>query len=478
MEKQVKNSSITARDVDFAQWYTDVCRKAELMDYSSVKGFIIYRPYGYAIWEEIQHYLNLRFKETDHENVYMPMVIPESLFNKEKEHVEGFAPETLIATIGGKEKLEDRLIIRPTSEVLFCEHYANIISSYRDLPKKYNQWCSVVRWEKTTRPFLRGSEFLWQEGHTAHATEEEARFETLQMLKIYEELGSDLLAIPFLTGQKTEKEKFAGAKETYAIEALMHDGKSLQSGTSHYFGTGFANVFGIRFQDQQNQLQLVHQTSWGVSTRLIGSLIMVHGDDNGLVLPPFVAPTQVVIIPIMQQKPGVLEACQRVYDELKKSGIRVKIDLSSNSPGWKFAEYEMKGIPLRIELGPRDLEQGQCVVAQRNTKEKHTILLNDLGAKIPGLFKTMHQQMMVKAQDHLQTHITEAHSLNELIAILNTKGGYVKASVCDDLEVEVIVKEKAQATARVIPFNQLGLSSTCIITGKKATRIVYFARAY
>jgi prolyl-tRNA synthetase len=478
MEKPIKNDAITSRGLDFAQWYTDVCKKAELMDYSSVKGFIIYRPYGYAIWEQIQDYLDRRFKETGHENVYMPMVIPESLFNKEKEHVEGFAPETLIATIGGKEKLDDRLIIRPTSEVLFCEHYAKIVSSYRDLPKKYNQWCSVVRWEKTTRPFLRGSEFLWQEGHTVHATEEEARFETLQMLKIYESLGEDLLAIPFLTGQKTEREKFAGAKETYAIEALMHDGKSLQSGTSHYFGTGFAEAFGIKFQDQNNQLLPAHQTSWGVSTRLIGSLIMVHGDDNGLVLPPHVAPIQIVIIPIMQQKPGVLTKAKQLFDQLKALGYRVKMDDSNNSPGWKFAEYEMKGVPLRLEIGPRDMELNQCVLVQRNTKEKHLISLDQLSDKVASLFSLIHQQMFAQATKHLQDHITEVHSLEVLIDTLNTKGGYIKASVSDDPIVEEIIKEKAQATARVIPFNQIGIQDKCIITGKPATRIVYFARAY
>ncbi|NCA96191.1 MAG: proline--tRNA ligase, partial [Methanomicrobia archaeon] len=342
-QKVIKNDAITGRDVDFAQWYTDVCRKAELMDYSSVKGFIIYRPYGYAIWEQIQAYLDRQFKATGHENVYMPMVIPESLFLKEKEHVEGFAPETLIATIGGKNNLEDRLIIRPTSEVLFCEHYAKIITSYRDLPKKYNQWCSVVRWEKTTRPFLRGSEFLWQEGHTMHATEQEARDETLAMLGIYDKMGSDLLAVPFVTGRKTEKEKFAGAVETYSIEALMHDGKALQSGTSHFFGDGFAKAFNISFQDKDNTVKAPFQTSWGVSTRLIGSIIMVHGDDNGLVLPPYVAPIQVVLIPIQQNKPGILEKANEIKVALQALGLRVKLDDSDRSPGWKFAEYEMKG---------------------------------------------------------------------------------------------------------------------------------------
>ena len=478
MEKQIKNDAITSRDVDFAQWYTDVCKKAALMDYSSMKGFIIYRPYGYAIWEQIQTYLNRRFKATGHENVYMPMVIPESLFNKEKAHVEGFAPETLIATIGGKEKLDDPLIIRPTSEVLFCEHYAKIVNSYRDLPKKYNQWCSVVRWEKTTRPFLRGAEFLWQEGHTVHETEQEARFETLQMLKIYQELGEELLAIPFLTGRKTDREKFAGAIETYAVEALMHDGKSLQSGTSHYFGTGFAEAFGIQFQDRQNQLHPVHQTSWGVSTRLIGSLIMVHGDDNGLVLPPEVAPIQVILIPIMQQKPGVLTQAKILLDQLNQAGIRVTLDDTDNSPGWKFAEAEIKGIPLRLELGPRDLEQEQVVMVKRNDKQKTTVKFLDLLPQVKETLSLIQSEMLTKAKQHLHTNIREATSLEELITILNQFGGYVKVSVSDSDEVEKIVKEKAQATARVIPFDQVGIRATCAITGQPAKRIVYFARAY
>jgi prolyl-tRNA synthetase len=478
MEKQIKNEAITSRDVDFAQWYTDVCKKAELMDYSSVKGFIIYRPYGYAIWEQIQKYLDQRFKDTGHENVYMPMVIPQSLFNKEKEHVEGFAPETLIATQGGKEKLDDPLIIRPTSEVLFCEHYAKIVNSYRDLPKKYNQWCSVVRWEKTTRPFLRGSEFLWQEGHTVHETEQDARFETLQMLKIYEKLGQELLAMPFLTGRKTEKEKFAGAKETYAVEALMHDGKSLQSGTSHYFGTGFAEAFGIQYQNRQNQLQYVHQTSWGVSTRLIGSLIMVHGDDNGLVLPPQVAPIQIIIIPIMQQKPGVLTKAKELHDVLKSAGLRVSLDATDNSPGWKFAEAEMKGIPLRIEIGPRDLEQGQVVLVQRHDKAKSIVKFADVVASVQTGLLRIQKEMLFKAQQHLNENIREVTSLDQMIQTLNTVGGYVKASVADTEDVELIVKEKAQATARVIPFDQVGLKKICAITGKPAKRIVYFARAY
>jgi len=477
-QNTVKNESITSRDADFALWYTDICRKAELMDYSSVKGFIIYRPYGYAIWEQIQKYLDDKFKKTGHENVYMPLVIPESLFNKEKEHVEGFAPETLIATIGGKNQLEDRLIIRPTSEVLFCEHYAKIISSYRDLPKKYNQWCSVVRWEKTTRPFLRGSEFLWQEGHTVHATEEEARFETLRMLEIYDNLGKELLATPFMTGRKTEKEKFAGAKETYSVEALMHDGKALQSGTSHYFGTGFAEAFNMQFQDKDNVLRHVHQTSWGVSTRLIGSIIMVHGDDNGLVLPPYVAPIQIVIIPIQQQKEGVLAKAKELEETLLKAGYRVKLDDSDRSAGWKFAEYEMKGVPLRLEIGPRDLEKGVCVIAKRNDGIKQVVELKDLAKTVDGLLKTMHKEMYEKALTHLLAHITEVHSVEELKDVVDNKGGYAKMMWCGDQACEDKIKELTNATARCMPFDQVPFDDKCPICGHKATKVVLFAKAY
>lgn len=477
--KQInKNDSITSRDSDFAQWYTDVCRKAELMDYSSVKGFIIYRPYGYAIWEQIQKYLDDKFKKTGHENVYMPLVIPESLFNKEKEHVVGFAPETLIATIGGQNQLDDRLIIRPTSEVLFCEHFAKIISSYRDLPKKYNQWCSVVRWEKTTRPFLRGSEFLWQEGHTVHATETEARAETLRMLEIYSTMGQELLATPFVTGRKTDKEKFAGARETYSIEALMHDGKALQSGTSHFFGTGFAEAFGMKFQDKDNVLRFVNQTSWGVSTRLIGSIIMVHGDDNGLVLPPYVAPIQVVIIPIQQSKEGVLAKAKEAEELLLKAGYRVKLDDSERTPGWKFAEYEMKGVPLRIEIGPRDLEKGVCVMAKRNDGIKHVVEFKDLVSQTEILLKTMHKEMYDKAMTFLLGHITEVRSLDELKDTVDNKGGYAKMMWCGDQACEDKIKELTNATARCMPFDQVPFDDKCPICGKKATKVVLFAKAY
>ena len=474
---QIKNESITRQEDDFAQWYTDVCKKAELMDYSSVKGFIIYRPYGYAIWEQIQNYLDKRFKETGHENVYMPMVIPESLFQREKEHVEGFAPECLIANIGGSAPIDDPLIIRPTSEVLFCDHYAKIIKSYRDLPKLYNQWCSVVRWEKTTRPFLRGAEFLWQEGHTMHETEVEARTEALKMLEIYDDLGRDVLAIPFSTGRKTDKEKFSGALETYSIEALMPDGKALQSGTTHYFGNGFAKAFGIQFQGRDGKLTNPYQTSWGVSTRLIGATIMVHGDDNGLVLPPKVAPIQVVIVPIAQNKPGVLTAAREVFKKFSDAGFRCKLDDSDKSPGWKFSEWEMKGVPLRVELGPRDIEKGQVVLAKRNTGEKIFVSMNEMVEKAEELCKVIHKEMYDRAFKYLLDHVTEVHNLDELNAALE-KGGYSKMMWCGNRECEDKIKEMTNATARCLPFNQMPFGDTCPCCGKKATKVVLFAKAY
>ena len=473
----IKNESITTQEQDFAQWYTDVCKKAELMDYSSVKGFIIYRPYGYAIWEQIQHYLDAKFKAVGVENVYMPLVIPASLFQKEKDHIQGFAPETLIATKGGQAKLDDELIIRPTSEVLFCEHYKNVIESYRDLPKRYNQWCSVVRWEKTTRPFLRGSEFLWQEGHTMYETEEEARKDALRMLEIYDEMGRELLAVPFVKGIKTDKEKFAGAKETYSIEALMPDGKALQSGTTHYFGDGFAKAFGISFQTKDQKLATPHQTSWGVSTRLLGSIIMVHGDDNGLVLPPRVAPVQVVIVPIMQKNPDVMKKANEYKAALEKAGVRVKLDDSDKSPGWKFAEHEMKGIPLRVEIGPRDVGNGVAVLAKRNDGQKITIQDGDVVKEAVRLLDVIHEEMYKKAFKYLLDHTTEAHSIEELGQILD-RGGYAKVMWCGDRACEDKIKELYQATARCLPFDQMPFEHKCLVCGKEAKKVVFFARAY
>ncbi len=472
-----KNEAITRQEDDFAQWYTDVCLKAELMDYSSVKGFIIYRPYGYAIWENIQKCIDEKFKHNGVENVYMPLVIPSSLFLKEKEHVEGFAPEVLVATKGGKNELDDELIIRPTSETLFCDHFSKVIKSYRDLPLRYNQWCSVVRWEKTTRPFLRGSEFLWQEGHTMYETEEEGRKDALRMLEVYDEVGRDLLAIPFVKGIKTDKEKFAGALETYSIEALMPDGKALQSGTTHFFGDGFAKAFGISYLGRDNKLHTPFQTSFGASTRLIGALIMVHGDDNGLVLPPYVAPNQVVIIPIQMKNPDVLKKAKMYYELLKKNGIRVKLDDSDHTPGWKYSEYEMKGVPLRLEVGPRDLANGVVVLAKRNTGEKITVKEDELVNKVNSLLSDIHTEMYQKAYRYLLDHTTEAHSLDELKAILD-RGGYAKVMWCGDEACENKIKELYQATARCIPFAQEAFEDNCLVCGKKAKKMVFFARAY
>lgn len=479
MAKQMnKNDAITGRDVDFAQWYTDVCRKAELMDYSSVKGFINYLPYSYAIWEEIQAYLNKKFKEAGASNVYLPMVIPSSLFNKEKEHIEGFAPETLVATIGGGQELSDPLIIRPTSEVLFSDMYKRLVSSYRDLPKAYNQWCSVVRWEKTTRPFLRGSEFLWQEGHCLFETEEEARKNALDILEAYDSLGRDLLAIPFVKGIKTEKEKFAGAVATYSIEALMHDGKALQSGTTHYLGQGFADAFGIRFLGRKNVQEIPHQTSWGVSTRLLGAIIMVHGDDNGLVLPPNVAPIQVVIVPIRQDAPGVLDKCREIEAKLNELGIRVKLDDSDHTPGWKFAQWEMKGVPLRLELGPRDLESDSICLVKRVNGEKKVASISEIEASIPSLLQEIHQDMYNKAKAHLDANVTEVKDPEALIGVLNV-GGYAKMMWCGDAACEAKVKEITNGgTARCLPFDEKPFADTCPICGKKADKVVYFAKAY
>ena len=470
--------AITARDVDFAQWYTDVCKKAELIDYTSVKGMFIYRPYGYAIWENIRQELDRRFKETGHENVYLPVLIPESLLQKEKDHVEGFAPECAWVTMGGSEKLEDRLCVRPTSETLFCEHYANIIHSWRDLPKKYNQWCSVLRWEKTSRPFLRHREFLWQEGHTMHATEEEAREETMQMLNIYADFMENYLAMPVIRGRKTDKEKFNGAEETYTVECMMHDRKALQAGTSHYFGDGFAKAFDITFTGSDNQLHHPHQTSWGVSTRMIGGIIMTHGDNNGLVLPPKVAPIQAVVLPIAQHKAGVLEGASTLRDRLIAAGYRVKMDDSDQSMGWKCAEYEMKGVPLRVECGPRDLENGQCVLVRRNDGEKTVVKLENLEAAVEEQLALVHQGMYEKAKRNLDEHIYPAFSLEEAKQLQQEKGGFIKTMWCGDLECELKMKDEAGMSSRCMPLEQEHLSDVCPICGKPAKHSIYWGVAY
>jgi len=478
LAKEKLVSEITSMDEDFAKWYTDVVKKAELVEYSSVKGCMIIRPYGYAIWENIQKILDAKFKELGHENVAMPLFIPESLLQKEKDHVEGFAPEVAWVTHGGSEKLAERLCVRPTSETLFCEHYANIIHSYRDLPKLYNQWCSVVRWEKTTRPFLRSVEFLWQEGHTMHETKEEAIKETEQMLNVYADFAENVLAIPVIKGRKTDKEKFAGAEATYTIEALMHDGKALQSGTSHYFGDGFAKAFDIKFTDRENKLSYPHQTSWGMSTRIIGGIIMTHGDDNGLVLPPAVAPIQVIIIPIAQHKEGVLDAASAIYERLKKAGIRVKMDDSDNSPGWKFSEYEMKGVPLRLEIGPKDIEKDSCVIVSRDNREKVVVALNELEEKIPVLLEELRGRLYQKALENRRNRTFDAHTLDEIIDIANNKSGFIRAMWCGSSECEEKLKELAGITSRCIPFGEQHIGDKCVVCGKTAKNLVYWGKAY
>jgi len=470
--------AITSMEEDFAQWYTDVVKKAELMDYTSVKGCMVFKPAGYAIWELIQSQMDARFKETGVENVYLPMFIPESLLNKEKDHVEGFAPEVAWVTHGGTQPLQERMCVRPTSETLFCDFYKNDIQSYRDLPKLYNQWCSVVRWEKETRPFLRSREFLWQEGHTAHATAEEAEERTIQMLNVYADFCEEVLAIPVIKGRKTDKEKFAGAEATYTIEALMHDGKALQSGTSHNFGDGFAKAFGIQFTDKDNTLKYVHQTSWGTTTRLIGAMIMVHGDDSGLVLPPKVAPVQVMIIPIQQKKEGVLETAASLCDRLKKAGIRVKVDDSDKSPGWKFSEQEMRGIPLRVEIGPRDIEEGKCVLARRDNGEKVECSLDELESKTAELLTAIQKDMLVRARAHRDAHTYTAKTMDEMQKILDTTPGFVKAMWCGEQDCEDKIKEEMSATSRCMPFEQEQISDVCVCCGRPAKKMVYWGRAY
>ena len=468
---------ITSRDVDFAQWYTDIVKKAELMEYAAVKGFMCIKPAGYAIWENIQNEMDRRFKETGVENVYMPLLIPESLLQKEKDHVEGFAPEVAWVTKGGLNDLPERYCIRPTSETLFCDFYARDVQSYRDLPRLYNQWCSVVRWEKETRPFLRSREFLWQEGHTVHATAEEAEERTIQMLNLYADFCEEVLAIPVIKGQKTEKEKFAGAVATYTIEALMHDGKALQSGTSHNFGDGFARAFGMQYTDNNNKLQYMHQTSWGTTTRLIGAIIMVHGDDSGLVLPPMIAPTQVVVIPIAAHKPGVTEKAEELYQRLKKC-CRVKLDDSEKSPGFKFAEAEMRGIPIRVEIGPKDIEAGKCVLVRRDTGVKTEVSLDNIEAEAEALLKTIQRDMLEAARAHRDAHTYTATDYEEFKDIIENKPGFVKAMWCGDRACEDKVKEELAATSRCMPFEQEHLSDTCVCCGRPAKKMVYWGRAY
>ena len=469
--------AITSMEEDFAQWYTDVVKKAELIAYSSVKGCMIIKPAGYAIWENIQKSLDEKFKETGVENLYMPLFIPESLLQKEKDHVEGFAPEVAWVTCGGLNELQERLCVRPTSETLFCDFYANEVQSYRDLPKIYNQWCSVVRWEKETRPFLRSREFLWQEGHTVHATAEEAIARTEQMLNLYADFLENELAIPVIRGRKTDKEKFAGAEATYTIESLMHDGKALQSGTSHNFGDGFARAFGIQYTDKENKLQYAHQTSWGMTTRVIGAIIMVHGDNSGLVLPPRIAPVQVAIIPIQQNKEGVLDKAYELKRVLEK-GFKVKVDDTDKSPGWKFSEQEMRGIPVRIELGPKDIEANQCVVVRRDTREKMVISLDEIENRLPEILDAMQKEMFERAKTHRDSHTYVAKNYEEFKDTIANKPGFVKAMWCGDVECENKIKEETTATSRCIPFKQETIADTCVCCGKPARQMVYWGTAY
>ena len=469
---------ITSMEEDFSKWYTDVVKKAELMDYSSVKGCMVIEPYGYAIWENIQREMDARFKKLGMQNVYMPLLIPESLLQKEKDHIEGFAPECAVVTEGGGEKLAEKLFIRPTSEVLFCEHYQKVIHSYRDLPKLYNQWCSVLRWEKTTRPFLRGMEFLWQEGHTMHETAEEAEEFTLKMLHVYDEVYRDVLAIPPVIGKKTEKEKFAGAEATYTLEPMMHNGVALQGGTTHYFGDGFAKAFDITFTGRDNGLHHPYQTSWGMSTRLIGAVIMVHGDDSGLVLPPKIAPIQVAIVPVAQHKPGVLEKAAELRDRLADK-YRVKLDDSDNSPGWKFAQYEMQGVPLRVEIGPKDIENGQCVLVRRDTREKQFISLDQLEAAVEQGLQDLHDAMYQRALKNLEEKTFTATTYEEFLDTAQNKPGFIKAMWCGDSACEDKIKEDTGGVkSRCIPFEEEHLSDVCVCCGKPARHMVYWGRQY
>ena len=478
MEKNKKLvESITSMDEDFAQWYTDIVKKAELADYASVKGCMVIRPYGYAIWENIQKILDQMFKDTDHENVYMPMFIPESLLQKEADHVKGFAPEVAWVTHGGNELLAERLCVRPTSETLFCDHYAKIIQSYNDLPKLYNQWCSVVRWEKTTRPFLRSSEFLWQEGHTAHATAQESKEETLKMLNVYATFCEETLSIPVIKGQKTEKEKFAGAKDTYTIESLMHDGKALQCGTSHNFGDGFARAFNIQYTDKTGKLEYVHQTSWGMSTRMIGAIIMVHGDENGLVLPPAVAPIQLIIVPVAQHKEGVIEKATELKNRLSKIA-RVKIDTSDKMAGWKFSQYEMKGVPLRLEVGPKDIEKNQVVLVRRDTREKIIVPMPELEIKVPEILKDIQRSLLEKARTIQNNRSFSVSTVEELKELLDKTLGFVNAPWCGELTCEEKVKEVAGASSRCMPLDQPAEKGSCLCCGNPAKAMVTWGRAY
>ena len=479
MAKDQRNvEAITPMEEDFAKWYTDICLKAELVDYSSVKGFTILRPYGYAIWENIQKLVDAELKRTNHVNVAMPVLIPENLLKKEGELVEGFAPEAAWVTMGGSEKLEERMALRPTSETMFCDHWSHVLHSYRELPMLYNQWCSVVRWEKTTRPFLRTREFWWQEGHTIHETAEEAIAETEMILNIYADLCRDKLAMPVVRGRKTDKEKFAGAEATYTIESMMKDRKALQAGTSHYFGDKFSRAYDVTFTGRDNTLQYPFQTSWAVTTRLVGAIIMTHGDNHGLVLPPAIAPIQVAVIPVAQHKPGVLDAAAAIRDRLTAAGLRVKMDDSEQSPGWKFAQYEMKGVPVRVEIGPRDMEKEQCCIARRDTGEKTFVPLADLESAVQATLQAVRDNLYDLAAKNLEDNTFDMTSWEEVRDMAQGRGGFARTKWCGKLECELAMKEKAGVSSRCMPLKQSGTVGKCPVCGEECTTDIYWGVAY
>ena len=479
MAKDQRNvEAITPMEEDFAKWYTDICLKAELVDYSSVKGFTILRPYGYAIWENIQKLVDAELKRTNHVNVAMPVLIPENLLKKEGELVEGFAPEAAWVTMGGSEKLEERMALRPTSETMFCDHWSHVLHSYRELPMLYNQWCSVVRWEKATRPFLRTREFWWQEGHTIHETAEEAIAETEMILNIYADLCRDKLAMPVVRGRKTDKEKFAGAEATYTIESMMKDRKALQAGTSHYFGDKFSRAYDVTFTGRDNTLQYPFQTSWAVTTRLVGAIIMTHGDNHGLVLPPAIAPIQVAVIPVAQHKPGVLDAAAAIRDRLTAAGLRVKMDDSDQSPGWKFAQYEMKGVPVRVEIGPRDMEKEQCCIARRDTGEKTFVPLADLESAVQATLQAVRDNLYDLAAKNLEDNTFDMTSWEEVRDMAQGRGGFARTKWCGKLECELAMKEKAGVSSRCMPLKQSGTVGKCPVCGEECTTDIYWGVAY
>ena len=471
-------SHITPRSEDFSRWYTDVMLQTQMVDYGPVKGTMVIRPYGYGVWELIQKELDARFKKVGVENAYFPMLIPESFLQREAEHVEGFAPEVALVTYAGGENLSERLVVRPTSETMICEMFSRWVQSWRDLPMKVNQWCNVVRWEKSTRPFLRTSEFLWQEGHTIHETAEGAEEDALKMLEIYRELAEDVCAMPVFVGQKSESEKFAGAQSTYSMEAMMQDGKALQAGTTHNLGQHFAKVFNIQYLSKDGQLEYVHQTSWGVSTRLIGGIVMTHGDERGLALPPKVAPIQVVILPIAMHKEGVLEEARKLENRLRETGIRVKLDDREQSAGWKFNEWEMKGVPLRLEVGPRDLESGQATAVRRDTLEKFTLPLEGLEKAVLETLEKVQQGLFDRAKKLRDERIFEVKNLEEMVEAVDTKQGFAKGMWCGDAACEAELKAKTGITTRNMPFEQEHLGDVCCHCGKPATRLMYFGKQY